>query len=146
MKLYPFDIYFLTGQPIFASENGKLKELQLYKPMTLTFLLYSDPTVEGIIMQGVAADHEKNETVFDYRLSTTDLKYTELGGKGNIEGYKVSFELNMFSDDYKMYKIWARNGIGEESFSFQIKPIGKKFQKLLHRGHCSARNSAMLSI
>lgn len=76
-------------------------------------------------MQGVAASHEINKTIHDYSISRTDLMYTEFGKKGNIEGYKVSFDCKIFSDDYKMYNIWAGNGIGEDSFSFQIQAIGK---------------------
>ncbi|CAC5426686.1 unnamed protein product [Mytilus coruscus] len=114
-----------TGHSIFASENRNVKVVQLYKPITLTFLLYSDPIVEEIRMKGVAADHEKNETILEFRLSGTDLMYTESGQKGKIKGYKISFDFKMFSSDYEMYNIWARNERGEDSFSFKIQAIGE---------------------
>lgn len=78
-------------------------------------------------MRGVAADFEKNETIHDFRLSGTDLMYTEFGQNGKIKGFKISFDLKMLSSNYEVYNIWACNGRGADYFSFKIQAIGKKF-------------------
>lgn len=97
----------------------------------MTFLIYSDPIVEEIRIKGVAADHEKNETMHEFKLYGTDLVYTEFDQKGKLKGYTISFNFQMFSSDFVKYKILARNALGEDSFYFKFRTIGKKFEK-----HC----------
>ncbi|XP_052065092.1 uncharacterized protein LOC127704895 [Mytilus californianus] len=98
--------------------------VELYKPLTLTFLIYSYPIVEELWIEGVASSYTINETIHDFRITETKLLYSEIGNKENIKGYKFAFEIKIFSNEYEMYKIWTKNRLGEDSFSFSIRAVG----------------------
>ncbi|CAC5423230.1 unnamed protein product [Mytilus coruscus] len=119
-----FTSYNYQGPPIFVHDNRNVQFVDLFKPTTMTFLIYSNPVVEEIWIEGVAPYYTKNETILDFRISETELLYSEFGNKGHIKGNEIAFEFKMFSNDYEMYKIWTKNGLGEESFSFNIRAIG----------------------
>ncbi|XP_063417207.1 uncharacterized protein LOC134699544 [Mytilus trossulus] len=117
--------YFVyQGPPMFAKENRKLKFAELYKTITVTFFLFSNPIVEHIWIEGVAPGYTKNETINDVNMSETNLKYTDFESNANIKGELIVFEFKMLSNEYEMYRIWASNAIGEDSFSFNIKATG----------------------
>lgn len=44
---------------------------------------------------------------------------------GNNKGYEFAFEIKILSNEYEMYKIWTKNRLGEDSFSFSIRSVGK---------------------
>ncbi|VDI81055.1 Hypothetical predicted protein [Mytilus galloprovincialis] len=112
------------GHPIFASENRNEKVVQLYKPVKLSFILYSEPIVDNIVIVGVADNYTKNETIHDFKKSVTDLMYTDFGQIGTISGFKITLDFKMISNEYKIYKIWSSNVLGESSFSFKVRAVG----------------------
>ncbi|VDI35101.1 Hypothetical predicted protein, partial [Mytilus galloprovincialis] len=114
--------YFVyQGPPIFAKENRKIKFAELYKTITVTFFLFSNPMVEHIWIEGVAPRYTKNETINDFNMSETNLKYLDFESNANIKGEQIVFEFKMLNNEYEMYRVWASNELGEDSFSFNIK-------------------------
>ncbi|VDI64204.1 Hypothetical predicted protein [Mytilus galloprovincialis] len=112
------------GHPIFASENRNVKVVQLYKPITLSFLLYSEPIVDKLVIVCVAGNYTKNETTQDFRIYETDLIYTHFGQTGTIRGFEITLDFKMISNEYNAYKIWAINVRGGGSFSFKVRAVG----------------------
>lgn len=110
---------------MFAKENRKLKFAELYKTITVTFFLFSNPMVEHIWIECVAPGYTKNETINDFKMTETNLKYTDFESNANIKGELIVFEFKMLSNEYEMYRIWASNALGEDSFSFNIEATGK---------------------
>ncbi|CAC5423227.1 unnamed protein product [Mytilus coruscus] len=119
-----FTYFSYKGPPIFVNENTLTMNVDLYQPLTVSFFLYSNPTVGEIWIEGVASNYTKNETVHCFRISETKLKYTELGSNKHIKGKQIAFELKMFSSEYEMYRIWTKNGMGEASTTFRIRAVG----------------------
>lgn len=96
----------------------------------MTFIIYSNPFVEKIWIEGVAPSYTINETIRDFRISERKLLYSEFENKGNIKCYEIEFEIKMLSNEYEIYKVWTNNGIGEDSFSFNIQAFGKIIKKV----------------
>ncbi|CAC5419888.1 unnamed protein product [Mytilus coruscus] len=111
------------GPPKFVQENKKVKFVEIFKPTAMTFLIYSNPVVEAIWIEAVAPCYTKNETILDFRISETELLYSEFGNKGSIKGNAITFEFKIFSTEYEMYKIWTKNKRGEDSFDFNIQAV-----------------------
>lgn len=97
----------------------------------MTFLIYSNPVVEELWIECVAPCYTKNETILDFRISETELLYSEFGNKGHIKGNAIAFEFKMFSNEYDIYKLWTKNGLGKQSFSFNIRAVGKIILKVV---------------
>lgn len=122
---------WFTGSPIFVHGNSNVKSVELYKPLTLSFLLYSYPIVEEIWIEGVASSYTINETIHDFRIEKRKLLFSEIENNkvfskiGNNKGYEFAFEIKILSNEYEMYKIWTKNRLGEDSFSFSIRAVGK---------------------
>lgn len=119
-----FTSYKYQGPPLFVPENRNVKFVELYQPIAVTFLIFSNPIVEEIWIEAVAGRYTINETVHDFRISETELSYSEFENRGNIKGNQIAFDLKVFSNEYEMYKIWTKNGEGEDSFSFNIQAVG----------------------
>ncbi|XP_052085477.1 uncharacterized protein LOC127723082 [Mytilus californianus] len=119
-----FTSFNYEGPPLFVPENRNVKFVELYQPITVTFLIFSNPIVDEIWIEAVAARYTINETIHDFRISEIELSYSEFKNRGNIKGNQIAFDFKMFSNEYEMYKIWTKNGQGEDSFSFNIQAVG----------------------
>lgn len=78
----------------------------------------------------MALNYTKNETINCFRISETKLKYTEFKSNAFIKGKEIAFEVNMYSHEYEMYRIWTKNGLGEVSTTFKLQAVGKIILKL----------------
>lgn len=102
---------------MFAPENKKKQNRALRKPLTLKFLLYSNPIVENIWIESNGIPKDINH----FRISNASLLYTGSEDKGNIAGYDISFETNIFADsNTNVYTIWAENKFGVDFYQFKI--------------------------
>ncbi|XP_071122542.1 uncharacterized protein [Mytilus edulis] len=131
------------GHPIFASENKNVKVVQLYKPITLSFLLYSEPIVDKLVIVCVAGNYTKNETTQDFRIYETDLIYTDFGQKRTIRGFEITLDFKMISNEYNAYKIWAINVRGGGSFSFKVRAV-EKLQFVANIGYMRIKENILL--
>lgn len=115
--------YLYTGPPIFAPENKNKRNRALHEPLTLNFLLYSNPIVENIWIEG---NGTLPNVIHDFRISNASLLYTGSTDKGNIAGYDISFETNISTDsNTNVYTIWAENHFGVDFYQFKIVGVGK---------------------
>ncbi|CAC5423229.1 unnamed protein product [Mytilus coruscus] len=106
------------GPPIFAPENKNKRNRALHEPLTLNFLLYSNPIVENIWIEG---NGTLPNVIHDFRISNASLLYTGSVDKGNIAGYDISFETNISTDsNTNVYTIWAENKFGVDFYQFKI--------------------------
>ncbi|VDI73384.1 Hypothetical predicted protein [Mytilus galloprovincialis] len=133
------------GAPIFVPGHRNVQHSEPGEPLILTFLLYSDPLLDDIWIksvgtdrkqsvgtdrkqsvgtnrkQSVGTDRKQSETEHEFRISNTTLLYTAFGNKGNISGYGITIETNILnSNDFSVYKIWAKNKLGVASYIFEI--------------------------
>ncbi|XP_052064796.1 uncharacterized protein LOC127704698 [Mytilus californianus] len=110
-----------TGAPIFVPENRNVKHGELDEPLTLTFLLYSDPTIKDIWIEGVDTDHKQNKIKLEFKLANSTVPYTAFGNKGHIMRYNITIQTNIVSSiDFRVYKIWATNELGVTSYKFEV--------------------------
>lgn len=117
---------YFAGAPIFSPENRNVKLGVLGQPLILSFVLYSNPFIEDLWIEGATDGDFQNITKSDFRISNTTLLYTAFGNKGNISGYEIIFKANIVrSNDFHEYYIWTKNEFGVDFYRFEIVEIGK---------------------
>lgn len=123
---------YIVGEPVFVPENRNIKHGELDQPLLMTFILYSNPTMENIWISSTTTwnSHAKTKDVFT--ISKMTLPYTVFGNKGNISGYEIIFETNnLRSNDFHEYYLWAKNKLGVDFYRFEIIEIGKTVLTIL---------------
>lgn len=126
---------FIAGAPIFLRENRNVMYGELGEPLTLKFLLYSDPLVDDIWILSVGTDCNQNRTKHEFRMSNTTLSYTAFGNRGNISGYEIKIDTYIEnSNDFRVYHMCAKNKLGLDFFIFEIRPSG---MLILSNGLCN---------
>lgn len=124
-KLFKDNLYFL-GTPVFSAENRYLKPGGVGLPLTLSFYIYSYPDVEEIFIEKTQLQKYTIKKKRTYRTFSTSLHYTEFGNIKGIAGYEILFETKVLSkDDCQVYRITAKNRLGESSYHFEIIDNGK---------------------
>ncbi|CAC5426679.1 unnamed protein product [Mytilus coruscus] len=110
-----------TGAPIFPPENRNVKLGVLGQPLILSFVLYSNPFIEDLWIEGATDGDFQNITKSDFKISNTTLLYTAFGNKGNISGYEIIFGANILrSNDFHKYNLWTKNELGVDFYRFEI--------------------------
>lgn len=116
---------FIAGAQIFVPENRNVKQGELDKPLALTFLIYSDPTIKDIWIEGVDTDHNQSKIKLEFMLANLTVPYTAFGNKGYIMCYNITIQTNIVSSiDFHVYKIWATNELGVTSYKFEVIAVG----------------------
>ncbi|XP_071144179.1 uncharacterized protein [Mytilus edulis] len=124
------------GAPIFVPGHRNVQHSEPGEPLLLTFLLYSDPLLDDIWIKSVGTDRNQSETKHEFRISNTTLSYTAFGNKGNISGYGITIETNILnSNDFSVYKIWAKNKLGVAAYIFEIIAVESQKRNELNTNH-----------
>lgn len=91
----------------------------------MSFFIYSNPIVENIWI-GMTDTDLNRAYKMNFGISKAALMYTPSGENGNISGYKIEIQTDIFrSNDSHEYTIWAENKLGVDSYQFQILDDGK---------------------
>ncbi|XP_052084700.1 uncharacterized protein LOC127721926 [Mytilus californianus] len=109
------------GPPVFASENRYLNTGTVGLSITLSFQIYSYPDVEEIVIENIGPKPTKSKKFKHNNLLNSTLLYSEFNNIVGVEGYEIVIESELLDiDDFQVYRITAKNRLGESNYYFAI--------------------------
>lgn len=121
----------VVGPPVFAPENINLKTGRVGYSITLSFLIYSYPDVEEIVIEKIGKKPIKWKQIKHYNILNSTLLYSEYNNIVGVEGYEILIESKVLDlDDFQLYRITAKNRLGDSSYDFVIIDNGKFYHNI----------------
>lgn len=111
---------------MFAPENTNLKPGRVGQSITLSFYIYSYPEIKEIIIENIKQITIKSKEIKLYRILNYTLVYSQYNNIVGIEGYEILIESKILGiDDFQLYRITAKNHLGDGYYNFAIIDNGK---------------------
>lgn len=111
---------------MFAPETRHLQTGEVGQSITLSFHIYSYPDVKAIIIENIGEMPTNSTQIKHYNMSKSTLLYSEFNNTVGIEGYEILITREVLDkDDFHVYRITAKNRLGESSYHFEIIDVGK---------------------
>lgn len=113
------------GPPVFALENRNAKFWEQGQSFTMTFKVYSNPTVKNVFIYKLGHKQTEAIEITNYTVLNSTLLYTEVDLAG-IKGYAIVIEREVLvNDDFQSYRITVSNQLGASDYHFEIINVGK---------------------
>ncbi|VDI55961.1 Hypothetical predicted protein [Mytilus galloprovincialis] len=108
------------GPPVFALENRNTKFWEQGQSFTMTFKVYSNPTVKNVFIYKLGHKQTEAIEITNYTVLNSTLLYTEVDLAG-IKGYAIVIEREVLvNDDFQSYRITVSNQLGASDYHFEI--------------------------
>ncbi|CAG2232482.1 unnamed protein product [Mytilus edulis] len=108
------------GPPVFALENRNAKFWEQGQSFTMTFKVYSNPTVKNVFIYKLGHKQTEANEITNYTVLNSTLLYTEVDLAG-IKGYAIVIDREVLvNDDFQSYRITVSNQLGASDYHFEI--------------------------